>query len=143
MIDEPTSSQEFFYADGTMRPDTPSYVPRPADAELFEYVSAGKLSYVLTSRQMGKSSLMIRTAAKLEEAGVKTAIVDLSAIGTEITAHQWYLDVALSISEELNLSVDLLNWWQTQIASGSVKCFSNFLILLDTYSFNASVRSTW
>ncbi|MCB1596068.1 MAG: AAA-like domain-containing protein, partial [Xanthomonadales bacterium] len=68
-----------------------------------------------------------RTAAKLEEAGVKTAIVDLSAIGTEITAHQWYLDVALSISEELNLSVDLLNWWQTQIASGSVKCFSNFL----------------
>ncbi len=54
------------------------YIPRPADEELFESVLAGQLSYVLTSRQMDKSNLMIRIAARLEEAGVKMGTLDLT-----------------------------------------------------------------
>ncbi len=103
------------------------YIPRPADEELFESVLAGQLSYVLTSRQMDKSSLMIRIAARLEEAGVKTATLDLSAIDASVTAQQWYLNVALSIREELNLPFELLSWWQAQTGSGPPKRFTNFL----------------
>jgi len=59
------SSDEFFQAGGTLAPDAPSYVERAADRELFERVSAGELCYVLTPRQMGKSSLMAPTAERL------------------------------------------------------------------------------
>ena len=48
---------EFFQAaGGALAPDAPSYVERAADRELIERVSAGELCYVLTPRQMGKSS---------------------------------------------------------------------------------------
>src|SRR5574341_1372279 len=83
---------EFFRVGGTLHLDTPSYVRRPADEELFKQVRAGQFCYVLTSRQMGKSSLMLRTAERLRQAGARTAIVDLSSLGTqEVTSEQWYL----------------------------------------------------
>ena len=56
---------QFFVAGGTLRSDAPSYVQRPADDELFNQALAGEFCYVLTPRQMGKSSLMIRTARRL------------------------------------------------------------------------------
>src|SRR6266545_4842408 len=55
---------EFFVTGGTMLPDAPSYVERRADRDLREYLLEGKYCYVLTARQMGKSSLTARTAVK-------------------------------------------------------------------------------
>lgn len=72
----PTSPRDFFVVGGTMQPDAPSYIEREADRELFEPVLAGDFCYVLTPRQMGKSSLMARTAKRLQVQGVCTAIVD-------------------------------------------------------------------
>jgi hypothetical protein len=39
---------------------------------------------------MGKSSLMVRTAARLREEGVGVAVLDLTAIGQNLSAEQWY-----------------------------------------------------
>ena len=64
-----------------MKPDMASYVEREADDELFERAGAGDFCYVLTPRQMGKSSLMVRTAGRLDVQGVRTATLDLSGIG--------------------------------------------------------------
>ena len=55
---------------GTMPPEAPSYVERRADHELYDALLGGEFCYVLTARQMGKSSLMVRTAARLREAAV-------------------------------------------------------------------------
>ena len=52
-----------------MSGDAASYVPRRADLELLDALSAGEFCYVLTSREMGKSSLMVRTAGKLRSEG--------------------------------------------------------------------------
>ena len=71
-------------------PDTPSYVERQADTDLYDALSRGEFCYVLTSRQMGKSSLMARTAARLRAEGVAVAILDLTALGQNLTAEQWY-----------------------------------------------------
>jgi hypothetical protein len=110
----PTSPHDFFVVGGTMRPDAPSYIEREADRELFERVLAGDFCYVLTPRQMGKSSLMARTAKRLREKGVQTAIVDLTQIGTEKekqSADRWYYGISHRILRELGLNVKLNEWW--------------------------------
>jgi hypothetical protein len=77
----PTTPPGFFKAGGTLLADDHSYVRRAADDELVQQVLAGQFCYILTARQMGKSSLVMRTAVRLREAGICTAYVDLSAIG--------------------------------------------------------------
>jgi len=85
MTSTQTRAADYFKAGGTLHLSSPSYVRRAADDELFRQALAGQFCYVLTSRQRGKSSLMIRTAERLREAGVQTSIVDLSGLGTQVT----------------------------------------------------------
>src|SRR5256714_5024791 len=85
-----TPQASFYVTGGTLRQDAPSYVERQADKDLYDSLQRGEFCYVLTSRQMGKSSLMIRTAARLSEQGVKVAVLDLTAFGANLTADQWY-----------------------------------------------------
>jgi hypothetical protein len=82
--------KNFYVVGGTLRHDAPSYIERQADRELFEGLSQGELCYVLTARQMGKSSLMIRTAQRLRTNGIVVAVLDLTAIGQNLTIEQWY-----------------------------------------------------
>ena len=61
--------RRFFVTGGNLRVDAPCYVPRQADHDLLEGLLRGEFCYVLTSRQMGKSSLMVRTAQRLRGRG--------------------------------------------------------------------------
>lgn len=55
-------TSNFYVTGGTLPQDAPSYVERRADRDLFDGLLKGEFCYVLTSRQMGKSSLMVRTS---------------------------------------------------------------------------------
>ncbi len=121
-----TNPTDFFVAGGTLKGNAPSYVERPADEELYQAVQRGEFCYVLTARQMGKSSLMARTARRLQGEGVQTAIIDLTQIGT-VAAEQWYFDFASEVAAELDLDTDVEAWWQTNAAQGIVRRFTNFL----------------
>jgi hypothetical protein len=102
---------ERFKAGGTLHRDAPSYVTRPADEELFDCILKGEYCYILTPRQMGKSSLMIRTAERLRQQGFQTAIVDLSGLGTQATGEQWYLGIVKCLAQDLHLAIDPEEWW--------------------------------
>ena len=78
----------FYVTGGTLRHDAPSYVERQADKDLLDGLLKGEFCYVLTSRQMGKSSLMVRTAIKLREQGTHVVVLDLTAIGQNLTPEQ-------------------------------------------------------
>jgi hypothetical protein len=90
-----------FQSGGTLRAGS-VYVTRKADEELPEALLGGELCYVLAPRQMGKSSLRVRTEARLRAAGARCASVDLSALGSQgISAEEWLFSIADELSGRL------------------------------------------
>lgn len=102
---------DFYVTGGTLRRDAPSYVQRQADLQLYSGLVEGKFCYVLTSRQMGKSSLMVRTAARLRQEGLAVAVLDLTAIGQNLTPEQWYDGLVSRIGQQLDLEEALESFW--------------------------------
>lgn len=97
----------FYVTGGTLAVDTPSYVPRNADSQLLEALLSREFCYVLTSRQMGKSSLMVRTAVQLRRTKVRVAVIDLTAIGVNVTPDQWYEGLLLRLGRQLELEDEI------------------------------------
>ncbi len=113
--------RSFYIVGGTLRRDAPCYVERQADAELFTALQQSQFCYVLTSRQMGKSSLMVRTAARLREAGTGVAVLDLTAIGQNVNAEQWYGGLLSQLGQQLDLDDELLEFWEANMKLGPLQ----------------------
>src|SRR5207245_11653349 len=106
-----TSAASFYITGGTLRPDSPSYVERQADGDLYAGLKAGEFCYVLTSRQMGKSSLMVHTTARLRKEGVAVAVLDLTMLGQNLTPEQWYDGLLSRLGRQLDLEEELDECW--------------------------------
>jgi WD40 repeat protein len=108
-----TPPSGFYVVGGTLRGDARCYVQRQADFDLFNGLMSGKFCYVLTPRQMGKSSLMIRTAERLRDEGVGVAVLDLTAAGQNLNVEQWYGGLLMQMGQQLCLEDELLEFWQS------------------------------
>ncbi|MGG6242315.1 AAA-like domain-containing protein [Nodosilinea sp. AN01ver1] len=101
---------------GSLAANDPTYIEREADRTLYQALAQGALCYVLASRQMGKSSLRLRTRQRLEREGMgRCATIDMTRIGSQhITPEQWYLGLAFDLRRKFGLTDggDLPTWWQ-------------------------------
>ncbi|MDJ0697625.1 AAA-like domain-containing protein [Mastigocoleus sp. MO_188.B34] len=113
MIKSPSDYE--YQIGGSLSAQASSYVTRKADLEFYENLKAGEFCYVLNSRQMGKSSLRVRTMESLQADGIVCAFIDLTGIGKEdVTAEKWYAGIIQSLvsSCQLNNKINWRKWWK-------------------------------
>src|SRR5882724_6753815 len=120
------AKQNIYTVGGTVQASGGLYLLRKVDEELLALCRDGTFAYILTSRQMGKSSLMVRTAERLAEVGVRAVIVDLTQLGIQLTAAEWYLGLLTIIADSLMLNTDVISWWQAHAQLGATQRLTLF-----------------
>jgi hypothetical protein len=111
---------------GNLRPGDPFYIHRQADEDLLNLCRAGEFAYILSSRQVGKSSLMQSTAQQLNDEGIRTAKVDLNRLGVKTTAEKWYSGLLFEIQKDLALRTEVFAWWEANARLGFAQRFIKF-----------------
>ncbi len=118
---------------GSLASHAPTYIARAADASLYEKLLAGELCHIFNSRQMGKSSLLVQTKARLEKAGLVCISLDLTGIGgSSSKPEQWYKGVLLQLCMSCKI-LDRFNykeWWIEQADLPFIQRLKNFITLV-------------
>lgn len=124
---EHTPNLNLYTTGGSVNPQEQIYATRRADDELLDISVKGEFAYLLTSRQIGKSSLVIRTAQKLRDIGIQSAHIDLQGITEDgLSAEGFYLGLIHAIEDELNISTDYEDWWQRNAHLGLVQRLTTY-----------------
>lgn len=111
-------------AGGTLPLQSESYIERSADKQILSSLESGRFCYVLNSRQMGKSSLCVRTMSRLAEKGIRCAFIDITKLGgRNVTPEQWYAGMALEIGRSTGLRKEILEYWKAEASVGPMQRF--------------------
>jgi WD40 repeat protein len=113
---------------GSLTASASSYITRQVDTDFYAKLKAGEFCYVFNSRQMGKSSLVVRTMERLRKDGVVCAPISLQAFGTNLTLSQWYASLLYNLASNFALETDFYSWFDARYERLSpLQCLSEFI----------------
>ena len=122
-------NNNYFKVGGSLRYEHPTYIQRQADHDIYDALIQREFCYVLNSRQMGKSSLRVRTMRTLIKQDFNCVAIDLGILGSA-TAEQWYGGLVGELWRNLRLTSginDDLDWWRSHSELPPVSRFLRFI----------------
>jgi hypothetical protein len=123
-----SKSHRIFTTGGPTQVGGGLYIERQADSDLLEHCRNGEYAFVLSSRQVGKSSLMNNVTRQLKAMdGIESVIIDLQRMGAHLSADQWYQGLLTRIARRFRPEMNIADWWQTHSHLGHADRFSSFL----------------
>lgn len=105
---------------GTLDVDDPWYLPRPTDATALSLIrQPGQTLTIKGPRQMGKSSLLMRTISAGMDLGKSVALLDFQLVDEDGKAHAdlFFRRFASWVAEQLNLPDSVDTFWNTGYSS--------------------------
>lgn len=99
---------------GTLDPSKHLYIERrDVENEVYQLLVQGEYCNILCPRQVGKSSLMINTALRLQAEGTRVVVMDVAGeLGRPSDLMVWYKGFLEKLINILKISVDINNWWE-------------------------------
>ncbi|PSF34257.1 hypothetical protein C7H19_19195 [Aphanothece hegewaldii CCALA 016] len=114
---------------GSLAYNHPTYVERKADKDLLESLKAGEYCYIFNCRQMGKSSLRVRTIHQLQKEDFICTSIDITSLGSEVNLQKWYngLIIQLFLGFNLGKKFNLKAWLKEREDIPPVQKLKDFL----------------
>lgn len=104
-----------------------TYVKRKADADLLESMRRGEYCYVFSARQMGKTSLLVRTKKSLEQEGGICVEAELNT--EKDSSEKWYKNMIRQLGVELKVfsNTEELDRWLNKQKKFSASTYLKFI----------------
>lgn len=96
---------------GAVQSDAGIYIRREADRRLLDLCRERRFGYILTTRQVGKTSLIFNTMQELRREGIRSIYLGLTEIGVADSADIWYRSMLRLIAMHLGLYADIDVGW--------------------------------
>jgi CHASE2 domain-containing sensor protein len=113
---------------GALPLEARNYVVRAADQELYQGLRGMRFCYVLNSRQMGKSSLLVRTMKRLQDQGFACVEMEMRDICSyQINQEEFYGTMVSHLVSGLELDLDEGEWWYRYAYLSPFDRFSKFV----------------
>jgi hypothetical protein len=105
----------YYQVGGSLPGTATTYVDRPADKELYAGLKSGAFCYVLNSRQMGKSSLRVRTMKRLAAEGFACGAIEMRDLcDYGVTPDEFFGGFLSLLVSSFNLKIKVKTWWNEQ-----------------------------
>ena len=125
-----------FQIGGSVSVESKLYVKRAADKQLKAALSNNELCYIFNTRQIGKSSLLLKTKTDLQNEGYRCSYVDVSRIGSvNISSEQWYTGLAFELWRNFSLPPGnaFFQWW---LSLGDIPAQQKLILFWEDYLLN-------